>query len=431
MASDDSIPSSIENRMRLLLSRWLPACDFEPLPRFGPGACAERLSQNRRRQLLSRLKDYLSDGNYFRGGMDTSDPLICHQRARLCAVPKDWNKRRLITVEPLVSTMLQQMARSYMIECMRNGPLSKGPWRDFFSYMPSHQRMVALRSSYTREYATVDLSDASDRISYTNVARVFPTHVLAWLDVSRTPFVECPCGNIHPLHIYAGMGNATTFLVETLFFMALCTAVKQLSGLHGQITVFGDDIIMPSILYERQFRGTEYPFFKINSLKSYGLHTSFRESCGIFAYKGIDVTAQKITGAIGADAGLVLADLWHRLRASHWLEDQRLAFTVASDCRVINTPSPTPYSVSEGGLPYSELPVRLNKAYQRIEYRFPYSRPRYRLLAADKQWMLDSWFIGQAYTTYRSRKRHGTVTNTCYWAQPLDGSYSDHLWVAP
>jgi hypothetical protein len=96
------------------------------------------------------------------------------------------------------------------------------------------------------------------------------------------------------------MGNSCTFPVESLLFLAVTVssvlvsrgegfspqAVKKLAG---EVTVFGDDIIVPTDSLELLVAGLELLRFKVNSQKSYwtGL---FRESCGVDAYEGHRVT---------------------------------------------------------------------------------------------------------------------------------------------
>jgi hypothetical protein len=93
------------------------------------------------------------------------------------------------------------------------------------------------------------------------------------------------------LHCYAPMGNATTFPVQSLVFWAICCASMRRQGFHqpDDVYVFGDDIIVP----------TECAEIIINDLESFGLLVNrtksfyrggFRESCGVDAFNGINVT---------------------------------------------------------------------------------------------------------------------------------------------
>jgi len=102
------------------------------------------------------------------------------------------------------------------------------------------------------------------------------------------------------LRKYSTMGNATTFPVETLLFLSLAITsvlvarrkrpiLKEVLNLIGEVTVFGDDIIVPVDCRELLERSLRSLYFKVNEAKTFwtGL---FRESCGVDAYAGEVVT---------------------------------------------------------------------------------------------------------------------------------------------
>jgi hypothetical protein len=94
--------------------------------------------------------------------------------------------------------------------------------------------------------------------------------------------------------MYATMGNATTFPVETLVFWALAHAVRLSSDGIGYtnslfpewedrkaVSVFGDDCIVPTHLAPAYIEACEVVGFEINEAKSfYSSGPGFRESCG-------------------------------------------------------------------------------------------------------------------------------------------------------
>lgn len=412
----------IENSMRGLLAKWLPPVSDYPNPRFGPGAVAEHLSQWRRRALLARIGDYVANPFVTH---EHPDDLVGHQTSRLCAVPKDWNKDRLITVEPVVATLLQQSARAYLYTSFLAGNPPR-VWKNFWKDMPDTQRARALASSASGRLATIDLSDASDRISYDLVQRVMPGHVMAWLDVARTPYFQFD-GETQCLHIYGGMGNATTFLVETLIFRAYVEAVGRAYGITPMCTVFGDDIICNSELFDRGLlERDDCPFFKVNRVKSFGSRSSFRESCGVFAYKGIDVSAPKIA----VTDNLSVADLWRRLSKSSFASEQRLAMEIAMTRELKNLPFLIDglAAISEPGLEYDALPPeRWNSSLQRLEYLVPMPVSVNKYKAASKQWMLDACLLGQG-TTITSNRRGRRLP---FFFLPTDRTKIVNKWVAP
>jgi hypothetical protein len=64
---------------------------------------------------------------------------------------------------------------------------------------------------------------------------------------------------------------------------------STIAALRGEVAVFGDDIIVPSDSRELLFEALEVLHFKVNVQKSFWTGM-FRESCGIDAFAGINVT---------------------------------------------------------------------------------------------------------------------------------------------
>lgn len=87
------------------------------------------------------------------------------------------------------------------------------------------------------------------------------------------------------------MGNALTFPVESLIFWALVrSGIKVSHGVNcDDILVFGDDILFPAKYYDSVIRMLSMAGCKPNTGKTFrsGL---FRESCGVDAFNGVNVT---------------------------------------------------------------------------------------------------------------------------------------------
>jgi hypothetical protein len=176
------------------------------------------------------------------------------------------------------------------------------------------QRRLALKGSATKHLATLDLKDASDNITWEAVQTVFPSWVVRLLEVTRSGAFRDPrTGRDHNLAIFGGMGNATTFVVETLFFAAYVKAFAWTRGLTTAVSVFGDDVICHSDVAELLINEGQSPVFVINTAKSFYGNDALRESCGIFAYKGDDITVIRFDGYTSDPAGAVgLADVQRR-----------------------------------------------------------------------------------------------------------------------
>lgn len=288
----ETIPWAIASRMRDLLSWWLPETELVE-GRFGPGACAERWNHCVR---FSRCAQWLAELCWpeVPGGHADMGAHV----ARLCAVPKQYDKDRLITVEPAYGTFAQQAVRSTLLESIHAGPL-RGTCMDLgYTDGQRIQRALALKASRDKRYATLDLKDASDLISWEDVQNVFPGWVVRLLEVTRSDsFADPRSGETHAMAIYAGMGNATTFVVETLFFTAYVKAFAWTRGLKGGlVSTFGDDVICTSEVARQLIDEGQAPCFMINAQKSFWGADALRESCGIFAYQGEDITVPRVDG---------------------------------------------------------------------------------------------------------------------------------------
>jgi hypothetical protein len=218
--------------------------------------------------------------------------------ARLAAVPKDMFKDRLITVEPMQQSFLQQWCRDRLLRAVQVLPTSSAIPQQLYGRGPEVQQFRCARGSCEGSLATIDLSDASDSISVYDVLDVFPPLIAADLEKSRSEYVDVD-GTHYRTHMYAGMGNATTFVVETLFFWAVVTSIARRLRDYTPVSVFGDDIVCG-------IRTARHPLFnewmaacglKLNWDKC-GVSSGpgFREACGIVAFRGDVLPLKRISG---------------------------------------------------------------------------------------------------------------------------------------
>lgn len=228
-----------------------------------------------------------------------SYPGFSEHPARLCAVPKTLKSPRLITIEPVAHQYIQHGVLMWMRD---NLPPLLRVCLDFKSQEPS--RSMALLASATGEYATVDLKSASDYLSCWVVERVFRRNpsLLNALHACRTRYCKVPFlgGSYILLNKYAGQGNATTFPVQSICYSIIAIAsvllsenlnvtFKNIKKVLPEIRVFGDDIIIPSSSSEYLIRALSLTGFRVNVVKSH-VQGHFRESCGMDAFKGVQVT---------------------------------------------------------------------------------------------------------------------------------------------
>jgi hypothetical protein len=86
------------------------------------------------------------------------------------------------------------------------------------------------------------------------------------------------------------MGNGYTFELETLIFLSLALAYAHIHGEEvDRITVYGDDIIVPSTMASGFCGLLQELGFTPNSKKSYWTGP-FRESCGKHYFSGYEIT---------------------------------------------------------------------------------------------------------------------------------------------
>lgn len=206
--------------------------------------------------------------------------------ARVVLVPKDSRGPRLISCEPLDFQWIQQGLSRSIVKLVESHPLTR--WNINFTNQQPNQ-FGALLGSLTGRYSTLDLKEASDRISVGLVHLLFPEPLLEVLMNCRSLSTELPSGKVLNLNKYAPMGSALCFPVLALSVWAILTAGAPDADTRESILVYGDDVVVPTAYAVNAIEHLECFGLKVNRDKSC---TSgfFRESCGVDAYKGVDVT---------------------------------------------------------------------------------------------------------------------------------------------
>jgi len=214
----------------------------------------------------------------------------------LC-VPKTQKGPRIICKEPIAHQWIQGGIQRFLEERVRDTFI--GQSIDFRNQ--AYSQAWALDASAYGDLATVDLSAASDRISTRLVEYLFgrdlDNSVLYALHASRSRYFRLGDGT-YRFKKFAPMGSACTFPVQSILFasfaaLAICQSrrwgASRVDSALSEIRVFGDDIILPKDAIEVLYRALHSCGLKVNENKSYytGL---FRESCGMDAYAGVDIT---------------------------------------------------------------------------------------------------------------------------------------------
>lgn len=213
--------------------------------------------------------------------------------ARLGFVPKTSKTDRTICVEPSLNALGQKGIGSYMKKRL-------GLFGVNLRDQSVNQRLAEL-GSIDGSLATVDLSSASDTVSYALVMSLLPSEWFSLLDRFRSERVEAE-GVVIDLEKFSSMGNAYTFELESLIFYALALAVCDSLDLVGRpvfeegrllirdwpISVYGDDIIIPTDAVPLLYETLNWCGFEVNTEKSFSTG-NFRESCGADWLFGFDV----------------------------------------------------------------------------------------------------------------------------------------------
>lgn len=339
-----SLPEAERSRFRelsfMLWSGMLHDFNHEDLlPKHGPGATAERVSGNQKyawRYWHDRLEPFFPFigtgypqgvsmaytwagypimGN-FKSAEEIENVTILPEQeeipVRVTLVPKTQKTPRIIAIEPCCMQYAQQAVRAYLYRKLETWKYSAGSVN--FRDQSANQR-VALMSSSDGLFATIDLSDASDRVPRSMVEEMlwFNSDFLDCVMACRSNAALLPGGEvIRPLSKFASMGSALCFPVEAMYFftivvMALLeadnlpTTPKNLLEVTRRVYVYGDDIVVPSTNAEYVLERLQQYNCRPNAAKTF-YTGKFRESCGVDAYDGYEVTPTYISHELPEDA---------------------------------------------------------------------------------------------------------------------------------
>lgn len=295
----------VTREAKILLSRVFSF--FSPqdiVPRHGPGAVATRQQLWEKYQFTNvsaKIRSvYPLDAYFYASLGHVSDDISGLTSmsdedlpARVLLVPKDSRGPRLISCEPVDYQWVQQGLGRSIVEHVENNVLTK--YNVFFTDQGPNQRGALLGSSREsgNKYATLDLNEASDRITLSLVRLLFPEHIRVYLEACRSSSTTLPNGKVITLQKYAPMGSCLCFPVLALSVWAILTAGAPDADTRESILVYGDDVVVPTAYAANAMKLLESFGLKINQDKSCtaGL---FRESCGTDAFNGVNVTPVRL-----------------------------------------------------------------------------------------------------------------------------------------
>lgn len=329
---EDDIHEGLYNDLtrmsRLLFRDALTVLDakiynLDIIPRHGPGAVAERLRGNAKFDLRTWPDRLEAEFSFSAFGIpnpryhDLVD-VCCSVRfpvrdeelpSRVILVPKTMKTPRVIAAEPAALQYMQQAIMRDLVPLLERDPVC-GPMVGFTDQEPN--RRMARQASIDGSLATLDMSEASDRVSLRQVRSLlvdFPHTDRAFRAV-RSEKAELPSGEVLPLRKFASMGSALCFPAEAMCFLsAIFIGIersmlrrgvlsrrltrKDILSFHGQVRVYGDDILVPVDCVREVVETFHSLGWKVNTTKSFW-SGNFRESCGGDYYVGSDVTPVRI-----------------------------------------------------------------------------------------------------------------------------------------
>lgn len=216
--------------------------------------------------------------------------------AEVLFVKKDSRGPRVISKEPYHLIRPQMAFFSWASKTLERVT----QFRINFVDQTINQRL-ACEGSASGKYATLDLKDASDRVSITLLRRIFQNSsgIRYFLNHLRSTHFVTPRGRRGVVTSVAGMGSGLTFpLLAFLVQISICTEISKRFGLkfstvRSEVFVYGDDVVVPTRWVSAAVSGLEKSGLLVNRDKSFS-QGPFRESCGGDFIGGIECAPTRL-----------------------------------------------------------------------------------------------------------------------------------------
>ena len=288
--------------------------NFDLAPAHGPGATAEKLMANAKYTFPSWTDRLEAVAPYWRyasfwgytseayGRIDMRAPER-ELPVRVVDVPKTAETPRIIAIEPTCMQFMQQGVARAIRDEVDHSYLVNLIGTEF----QEPNQLLALAGSLDGNLATLDLSEASDRVSNLLVKALFDAYpdLNDLVQASRSTRADVPMHGVLPVHRFASMGSALCFPVETMVFLTVVllgiqeawnirfSRPEQIEALVGWVRIYGDDIVVPVDVVPSVIKYLSLFGLKVNDHKSFW-SGKFRESCGKEYYDGEDVTMCRV-----------------------------------------------------------------------------------------------------------------------------------------
>lgn len=349
--------------------------NWDLIPAHGPGAVAERWHHPTRWEFKywpERLETVFPRWRYASNtcGYDSLFPYVSPEDetpVRVITVPKTQAAPRIIAIEPSVMQYGQQGVWRRFREIVEASSLA-----DLIGFADqSRNQRMAREGSITGDLATLDLSEASDRVHVRVVEELLSKwpHLREMVLACRSTRADVD-GRVIALSKFASMGSSLTFPLESVVFSTLTVmGIRHHRSIRPvdfgrSVSVYGDDIICPRGAVSDVVHYLEAFGFKVNKHKSFW-NGKFRESCGADFYNGTNVSVVRLRADLPRsrqDAALIRrfndfrnrcyrAGLWQsvrhadtvldrivRIHPRHVLESHDVPASITSRDTVLRTP---------------------------------------------------------------------------------------------
>lgn len=247
---------------------------------------------------------------------------------QITTVPKTWKTRRVIGAEDCARMWVQQGLRIGLQSAIDRSQFSEHINLEDSRLNTEMAQIGSITNGlFDDQFATIDLSAASDTLSVTFVESLFSGMPELWamLRDARPRSFQLPGGEVYELNIFGLMGNAYTFPVQTMVFTAILAEARDLlphvvahfkvrrrplpdalSGcededklnavLRAPYRVYGDDMVAHRAVAHVAVWLLKVYGFDVNAAKTF-TSGSYRESCGGEFVEGYDVTPLKLPRA--------------------------------------------------------------------------------------------------------------------------------------
>jgi len=265
----------------------------------------------------------------------------------IVTVPKNSKTDRVIAIEPGWNLWFQKGIGSMIRSRLGRSGVNLNS--------QDKNQQFAHEGAFIGHLATVDFSSASDSISREVVRALLPSDWFAILDVTRSK-IGMEGSNLVKWEKFSSMGNGFTFELESLIFYAAAFAVCDYQGLSKKdLSVFGDDVILPVEAYPLYSKWCNFLGFTVNSSKSF-YSGYFRESCGSHYFGALDCKPVYLKGKLTTVQSLykfcnAIRLLAHRFGSNRSC-DKRFAFAWQSLVKRIpkQLRFGIPYGIGDAGL---------------------------------------------------------------------------------